>query len=165
MFFPTPLYNLASIHCDIQEFVHAHLSRASHSISISLTSGLDPLLFQPFFCVRDHCHCHHWSNWVRLELSDRWHLTFDSRVFWYTQESMVDLMIARCTDPVAAKKPYILAFPHHRVWHLVCGFCTDMLCLVFTERRACLASWPIISTLDILLYRIIHVMFISTSAP
>lgn len=78
---------------------------------------------------------------------------------------MVDLMIARCTDPVAAKNPYILAFPHHRVWHLVCGFCTDMLCLVFTERRACLASWPIISTLDILLYRIIHVMFISTSAP
>lgn len=165
MFFPTPLYNLASNHCDIQEFVHAHLSRASHSISISLTSGLDLLLFQPFFCVRDHCHCHHWSNWVRLKLSDRWHLTFDSRVFWYTQESMVDLMIARCTDPVAAKNPYILAFPHHRVWHLVCGFCTDMLCLVFTERRACLASWPIISTLDILLYRIIHVMFISTSAP
>lgn len=105
MFFPTPLYNLASIHCDIQEFVHAHLSRASHSISISLTSGLDLLLFQPFFCVRDHCHCHHWSNWVRLKLSDRWHLTFDSRVFWYTQESMVDLMIARCTDPVAAKNP------------------------------------------------------------
>lgn len=134
----------------------------------TLTGSLkhvDRLLFQPFFCVRDHRHCHQWSNWVRLKLSDRWHLTFDSRVFWYTQESMVDLMIARCTDPVAAKKPYILAFSHHRVWHLVCGFCTDMLCLVFTERRACLASWPIISTLDILLYRIIHVRFISTPAP
>lgn len=55
--------------------------------------------------------------------SFRWQtdgLTFDSRIFWYTEECMVDSLTARTTGPVATKQTKTSPL-YCGVWQLVWG--------------------------------------------
>jgi len=122
VFWPTLLYSMGTVYWGLQHwFTHSSLKVHTTGFQWGWVLDFDWTIATPWFfpfsdillyiCCCDWDHC--LDAW-QLQLSfSCWRdgLTFDSRIFWYTEEFIVDTMTARCPGPVGVDQYQIISPP------------------------------------------------------